>query len=244
MGALGFWQEPRQVSASQTQQLAFRLACLEVLPAAAHVSGQGVFCVFFFWGRKHKINVTTPRCLPLSPGFGCCLEMSSNIVPKCLERLRAAHGSHCSCWSWVGSCTAAPGGAGKQTQSLHQAEHSQPLAFRAGKTHYNHLSCKERNPLSTWGARNPDVDFAEANPICEKEKGHESHGTKIEGSSNFCCLQRAPGPVQPLFAVGIAVGKASSAPLLLYLPLVWLASFAQPQRNLSQLLTATQSLIL
>lgn len=143
-GALGFWQEPRQVSASQPQQLAFPLACLDVLPAAAHVSGQGVFWfLFFFLGRKHKKNVTTPHCLPLSPDFGCCLEMSPNIVPKCLERLRAACGSHRSHRSRVGSCTAAPGGAAKQTQTHHQAERSQPLAFRAGKTHYNHLSCKE-----------------------------------------------------------------------------------------------------
>lgn len=51
-GALGFWQEPWQVSASQPPQLAFRLVCLEVLPAAAHVSGQGVFCGFF-WGVEN-----------------------------------------------------------------------------------------------------------------------------------------------------------------------------------------------
>lgn len=102
-----------------------------------------VFFVFCFLGRKHKKNVTTPRCLPLSPDFGCCLEMSPNIVPKRLERLRAACGSHRSHRSRVGSCIAAPGGAAKQTQTHHQAERSQPLAFRAGKTHYNHLSCKE-----------------------------------------------------------------------------------------------------
>lgn len=156
-----------------------------------------VFFVVFFWGRKHKINVTTPRCLPLSPGFGCCLEMSPNIVPKCLERLQAVHGSHCSCWSWVGSCTAAPGGAGKQTQSLHQAEHSQPLAFRAGKTHYNHLSCKERNPLSIWGARNPDVDFAEANPSVQRRRDTSLTAQKSRGAATSAPCREPQGQCSP-----------------------------------------------
>lgn len=67
----GVWQEPWLVSAANhglhlRSFLLFQCAlmCAALLPAAAHVLGQGVIWL------ENEIKIRSPCCLPLSPNFG------------------------------------------------------------------------------------------------------------------------------------------------------------------------------